>query len=196
LPKPPSSTGNPGERTGGTCGFTFATYKALRKPPAFLPIQLRKLQVSSRPSLCHFERSEAQPRDLGFHFRTYKALRKNLLRSAHPTNKASGKQPPFPLSSRAKRSAAEGPAVPLSHLQGPPEKPPAFRPIRLIKLQVSSRPSLCHPERSEAQPRDLRFHFRHLEGPPEKPPAFLPIRLIKLQVSSRPSLCHPERSEA
>jgi hypothetical protein len=87
-------------------------------------------------SLCHPDRSEAKWRDQQF----------------------LTERPPFTLSSRPERSAVEGPAVPHGAASfhfviptGAKRSGGTCSSSRIVIL------SLCHPDRSEAQWRDLQF---------------------------------------
>src|SRR5271168_1239065 len=93
--------------------------------------------------------------------------------------------PPSPLSSRPKRSEAEGSAVPSptsqfkwSHRHPfviPTEVEGSAVPSPTSQFKWSHRPPLCHPDRSVAKWRDLRFlslrsRLRHLHSPNTRRP--------------------------
>jgi hypothetical protein len=88
------------------------------------------------------------------------------------------------VSSRPERSAVEGPAVQRTSRGNVfrSEESWACGPPQLLKKTVSLARSKqkCHPDRSEAQWRDLLFIIRNIES----------------EWKRRPPLCHPDRSVA
>jgi hypothetical protein len=113
-----------------------------------------------------------------------------------PHHKLSGPQPTHPLSSRPERSAVEGSAVPV---------------FPTTNQQIHNRRTLCHPDRSVAQWRDLQFPFPHRKssGPQATHPlSSRPKRsgsggicssrfpTANHQVQKQRTLCHPDRSVA
>src|SRR6202522_3052713 len=72
------------------------------------------------------------------------------LRTLHPNNQCQGQPTISTLSSRQERSGREGPAVPSR------PQPLSEPSIRITNTKVSQPSPLCHPDRSEAEGRDLQ----------------------------------------
>jgi hypothetical protein len=152
----------------------------------FIPQQhphLRRPQPPHRkattPTFCHPDRSEAERRDLQSPF----SSQQNPTFDA-PSHRT-GKPPLQPLSSRPERSGAEGSAVTLQaatkpHLRRP--QPPHRK---------ATAPNICHPDRSEAQRRDLQSPFIPQQNPTFDAPSHRTGKPLLQPLSSR-----PERSGA
>src|ERR1700691_1150075 len=86
------------------------------------------------------------------------------LRTLHPNNQCQGQPTISTLSSRQERSGREGPAVPSR------PQPLSEPSIQITDAKVQQPSPLCHPDRSEAEGRDLQCPLgrNHSQNPPSK----------------------------
>jgi hypothetical protein len=135
------------KRSGGICSHSSCRNKTPPSPP------LTTAQESYRSNICHPDRSEAERRDLQSPFRPQQ----------NPTFDApshrTGKLPlqTFVIPTGAKRSGGIC-SHPSYRNKTPPSTPPAT-------AQENHCSNLCHPDRSEAERRDLQSPFRPQQKP-------------------------------
>jgi hypothetical protein len=135
------------KRSGGICSHPSARNKT---PPSTPPATA---QESHHSNLCHPDRSEAERRDLQSPFRPQQ--KPTFDAPSHRT----GKLPlqTFVIPTGAKRSGGIC-SHPSYRNKTPPSTPPAT-------AQENHCSNLCHPDRSEAERRDLQSPFRPQQKP-------------------------------